>query len=250
MLKKYLINDRMPYADESTKEMRWKLEHPYIIVEEICNYWLTIAVFAYLSVCILRKTAWCWLDSVILALVIGFLIVVICIGKDGREELTQGITSRVYFYCVTRRGKTIKSWEWRDIKIEKNSLYNLIKNQNCRGTCYLVSFWLTKILMKGRIDICAVKECHYTIDMEGAYELPYTMHALFVSDGWAFDTFSCRQMPLDKVYNCFEAKFCKSYTYAEIARISYKEWKKKEAKALKKWANENECVCTLIEEVE
>lgn len=250
MLKNYLINDRMPHADESTKEMRWRLEHPYIIVEEICNNWLTIAVFTYLSVCILRKTLWCWLDSVILALAIGFLIFVLCIGIEGRKELTQKITSSVYFVLITRHGKAIDNWDWRDIKYTKNSLYTMIKNQSCRGACYPVSFWLVKLLMKGRMDVCAVKECHYTIDKEGVYELPYTMHALFVADGWAFDTFSCRQIPVDKIYNVYGAKLCKSYTYNEIMGISYGEWKKKEARALKEWADKNECVCTLKKEVE
>ena len=39
----------------------------------------------------------------------------------------------------------------------------------------------------------------------------FTMHVLYINNGWAFDTFSGRQFPIEQLHEIYKAKVYKNF---------------------------------------
>lgn len=67
------------------------------------------------------------------------------------------------------------------------------------------------------------------------------MHVLYVNNGWAFDTYSVRQYPLEKIHTIFEAKVCKTFSFEEIQGKTYEQFTEENAPEVERWADMNNC---------
>ena len=69
----------------------------------------------------------------------------------------------------------------------------------------------------------------------------FTMHVLYVNNGWAFDTYSSRQYPIEKLHEIYKAKIYKSFSFDEISNKSYEEFREEQEPELAKWSIDNDC---------
>lgn len=88
------------------------------------------------------------------------------------------------------------------------------------------------------MEIIAAKKIYTHEEDEGK---DFTMHVLYVKDGWAFDTYSGRQYPLDKIHEIYKAKIYKTFTFDDIGEKSYEEFMSEIRLELVEWAKENNC---------
>ena len=120
-------------------------------------------------------------------------------------------------------------------------MYMVIETQNCRNYCYSICFEMCKALKKGCIEFIAVKKIS-SINQPDEYDgKEFTMHVLYINNGWAFDTFSSRQYPVEKLHKIFKAKIYKSFDYDAIRDKSYEEFKDEQYPELAAWAANNDC---------
>ena len=110
----------------------------------------------------------------------------------------------------------------------------------CRGYCYAICFEICKALKKGCIEFLAIKKFSPHDDEEDDGK-GFTMHVLYVNNGWAFDTYSSNQYPLEKLHKIYKAKVYKTFSYEEISGKSYEEFKEKQEHELTKCSNDNDC---------
>ena len=78
-------------------------------------------------------------------------------------------------------------------------------------------------------------------------EKNFAMHVIYVNNNWAFDTYSCRQYPIEKLHEIYKAKIYKSFSFDEISNKSFEEFKKEVKPKLTKWSIENDCSMFLSE---
>ena len=67
------------------------------------------------------------------------------------------------------------------------------------------------------------------------------MHVLYVNNCWAFDTYSSRQYPIEKLHEIYKAKIYKSFSFDEISNKSYEEFREEQEPELAKWSIDNDC---------
>jgi hypothetical protein len=68
----------------------------------------------------------------------------------------------------------------------------------------------------------------------------YTMHVLYVNNGWAYDTYSQLQFPVEKIIDIFNGKFYKEFNFKDIYNMSYKDFRDLHSKELKNWCDTND----------
>ena len=150
------------------------------------------------------------------------------------------LAEKIYFLICTTKGKAISKSDFKIIKQVNEKLYELISMQRCRGYCYSICFRICKVLKKGSIEFLAVKKFSLH-DKEDGDEKNFIMHVLYVNNGWAFDTYSSNQYPLEKLHKIYKAKVYKTFSYEEISGKSYEEFKEKQEHELTKCSNDNDC---------
>lgn len=149
------------------------------------------------------------------------------------------ISASLYSSRYVIKGNAISEKDFNIIKEEDKKLHYLMMTQQVQGYCYSVCFTLLKCLKKGTIQFVAVK-C-LEDEKEENDNLDYTMHVLYVNDGWCFDTYSERQFPLDEVIKRLYAKTYTSFNYEAVEGKTYEEFRAEHAEALKVWCQENGC---------
>lgn len=175
----------------------------------------------------------------ILGLMLGYYIctsIFLKIFLKAMCELAESITQTVYYRICTRKGKAISKKDFAKIKKNNKYLFRSIRKQECRGYCYIVCFAICKALRKGKLEFIAVK-----IDEDIQGKPKYTMHVLYVNNGWAFDTYSARQYPVEKYYQICGAKLYKSFDFSKIKDKQYEEFRQMEVQKLSEWAVVNNC---------
>lgn len=113
----------------------------------------------------------------------------------------------------------------------------------CRGFCYSICFEICKALKKGCIEFLAIKKfsTHAAKEDDGK---DFTMHVLYVNNGWAFDAYSSRQYPIEKLHEIYKAKIYKSFSFNEISSKSYEEFREEQEHELAKWSIDNDVPCS------
>lgn len=159
-----------------------------------------------------------------------------CVFQDVLLVFWMLFAQKVYFLLCTKKGKAISNEDFKKIERINNELYTAISTQKCCGYCYSICFYLCKTLRKGKIEFIAMKLFTPNEEKE-----KYTIHVLYINNGWAFDTFSSRQYPIEELDKLFMAKIYKSFSFRDIATKDYEEFRDEEGPNLAIWAEKNNC---------
>lgn len=166
---------------------------------------------------------------------IVYLIIILIEFRKKINEFKEWLTNNMYRFLYVTRGKAISKDDFSIIKKEKKNLYDNMLAIETIGYCYWVSFILLKYLKKGYIQFMSVRE------VCGTSKHKYTMHVLYINNGWCYDTYSERQQPLNRVMKQLNPRVYKSFSYEDIKDKTYEEFRREQLLALKKWCEENDC---------
>ena len=142
--------------------------------------------------------------------------------KKAIVEFLQLLTDKLYFLVCTKKGKALSKEDFETIKQVNKHLYLCIEYYKCLGYCYSSCFEICKALKKGAIELVAVKGLLSGEDNDGK---KFQMHVLYINNGWAFDTTSLRQYPIEKLHEIYKAKIYKTFSFDEISMKSYEEFR-------------------------
>lgn len=171
---------------------------------------------------------------------LGFLIILIKCPK-AVTEFSMALSEKIYFKFVTIKGEAVSKKDFVALKKENYNIYYAISTGLCQGYCYSISFVLLKFLQQGHIEWWAV-EC---FDKETNDGLPYTMHAIYVNNGWAFDTFCARQLKVDSLMKIYKAKRYKIYYLSDIENLDYNNFIEQEKEDAMEWCKLKDCYISL-----
>lgn len=149
------------------------------------------------------------------------------------------IDKKMYTFFYALKGKAISKKDFDSIKENDALLYCKIIDQEVNGYCYDTCLRILESLKKGTVQFIAMKVPDSL--EEDNHGKQYTMHALYVNNGWCFDTYSQRQHPLEEVMKRMGAKTCMSISYEDLEGKSAKEFRAEYAPALQKWCEEHDC---------
>lgn len=234
--------------DRESQDRLFQLELKKQIIRLWCSmFWTVMFIFQFFPILIIDSFDNAELSPLSKQVIsgapilwfIGYLILFIVFNKAtmGFIEL---LAERVYYLLVVKKGQAILKEDLQTIKKENKKLHCLIETQLCRGYCYSICFQICKILQKGSLEFIAIKKFsqHNCKRDDGKN---YTMHVLYLNNGWAFDTYSSRQFPIEDLHEIYQAKVYKKFSFDDISSKSYEEFKEEQEPALAEWSNENDC---------
>lgn len=238
--------------DKESQDMILELNSKQNIIQIFCYmFWAIIFIFPFIPLIIIdifediRLSIITQIAIIVFMLMwgIGFLIS-IKIFRTAMFGFSDLLAERIYFLTCTTKGNALSKNDFEVIKKVNENLYMFISRQLCRGYRYSVCFEICKILKKGSIEFLAVKKFspHEEDDDDGKN---FTMHVIYVNNGWAFDTYSSRQYPIEKLHEIYKAKVYKSFDFEEISSKSYKEFRDEQSSKLSEWAINNDCLMFL-----
>lgn len=123
--------------------------------------------------------------------------------------------SKLYFWLFTRKGLALSKEDFASIKAKDKELYRAISSRQCTGRAPLVCFEIAKTLQKG--DICyLVKKDLLSVDTS-----TYRLHVLYINNGWAFDTTTRCQYPLEEFLKMCDGIIFRRFSYSEFQDYRY-----------------------------
>lgn len=150
------------------------------------------------------------------------------------SKLSNFIFSRFY----TLKGNALTKIDLKIIKKRDKNLYHCITTKKCRNYCYNVSFELLNCLKKGEIKFLAIK----LLDHEAKiYNAKYTLHAIYIKEGWCFDTFTLKQYLVSNLIDMYEAKEFMTFSYKDIEGKTYNDFSIGIKPLIKDWCIKNDC---------
>lgn len=235
--------------DKESQHMFLQLNFKKYMIEILCSmFWAVAYIFPFIPLYIINvcedikfsMTTQMVIIAFTLISLAGFLIFMRVFNKAmfGFSHL---LAERIYFLVCTTKGKAFCKNELRIIKQVNEKLYELIATQMCRGYCYSICFEMCKSLKKGAIEFLAVKKfsSHDKYDDDDGKNR--TMHVIYVNNGWAFDTYSSRQYPIEKLHEIYNCEVYKTFSFDEISSKFYEEFRKEQEPELVKWCIDNDC---------
>lgn len=247
---KYLMRKTiLKEADPETQDMFLRLIYRRHIIEILCwMMWAVIFISPMIPLVIIDLCEDVEFALSTQLLVVAFMIVwllgFIFIMKFFGVALlvcTHLISEKIYFWVCTIKGRALSRKDFETIKNKNNKLYEFVSSSNCRGYCYSICFEMLKVLKKGCIEFIAVKKFSTQKDDEDDDGRDFTMHVLYVNNGWAFDTYSQRQYPIEELHQIYKAITYRSFNYDEIENKSYDDFKSENEPQLAEWCNSNDC---------
>lgn len=231
------------------QDLLLKLFYRYHIIQflSFLSLWTIIFIFPLVPLLIIyicegKKMATSMQIALLVFLFVYFLIFITVFKTIGKKILlfSHQVAKKVYFRFCTAKGKAVSKEEYKSIKINNSLLYDFISNQKCQGYCYSICFEILKILKKGSIEFVAIKRAFDVNDrdFDGKH---FTIHVLYINNGWAFDTYSARQYPIDKIHDIFNAKIYKTFNFSEIKDKNYKDFRSEVEPDLIEWCKTNGC---------
>lgn len=181
-----------------------------------------------------------------MALYFAVVLLMVTYFKKETVSFTSSIADKLYFKGVTTKGKALVKEDFELIKEKAPKLYYVIYTGLCQGHCYSVCFELLKLLKTGEMVYFAAK----CFDKEENEDKPYTMHVLFVKDGWAYDSFGSKQYELTKLLNIYNGTVYKTFSYSDIDGVSYDEFRMREKDSLHAWGEEQNCYVSFAKDLE
>lgn len=245
LMRKFMYNN----CNTETQDMLLQLSLQQDIITLIClNFWIIIFIFTFipLIIVVLLENVELSINTQI-ALITFMLIygaIILLLGKFLKEAFIAFINimaGKIFFLMYTGKGNAISKKDFQTIKNSESNLYDLIATGECQGYCYSTCFHMLKIFEKGYIEFIAIKKFSSMMDDEHDDGRKFTMHVLYINDGWAFDTYSRRQYPIEKIYAIYKAKTYKIFTFEDISNQSYEDFMEQNKPELLEWCKYNDC---------
>lgn len=167
----------------------------------------------------------------------GFIAYLIFKFSDEISTFLELIKSKLFFTKYTVKGNAILKEDFEKIRKEKNNVYDDLRYRTCRGYCYSTCFSILKCLQKGEIKFIAIKY----FDFEKETDHYYTVHVIYVKDGWCFDTYSCKQFKVEYYMKHVKGIDYRSFNYEDIKDFEYDDFRKTYSPKLKDWCEKNNC---------
>ncbi len=247
---KYLMRKTIyKKLDHETQDMLLQLIARYHVIEFLCfMVWEVLYIFPFIPVLIIdvfedvkfSMTTQIVITTFLLIYAVGFPLFLI-VFKNATIGFSQLLAERIYFLSSTKKGKALSKKDFETIRQVDETLYAAIATHNCIGYCYSVCFSMCKALQKGSIEFIAVKKTAIDKDDEDDDGKNFTMHVLYINNGWAFDTYSSRQYPVENLHKICKAKICKTFNYDSIRDKSYDEFRDEQYPEIAKWSAINDC---------
>ena len=222
-----------------------QLNGQYHVIEFFCFiFWVVIYIFPFIPLFIIdmfedvefSMTTQIAITAFGLIYAVG-LLVSFKVFKRAMYGFSELLAERIYFLACTKKGKALSKKDFETINQVDKELYAFIATQNCKGYCYSICFKMCKALKKGSIEFIAIKNYFINKDDDKAF----IMHVLYINNGWAFDTYSSRQYPVEKLHEIYKAKVYKVVDYDSICDKSYKEFRDEQEHELDEWSAINNC---------
>lgn len=248
MIKYFMRKTIYKEFDKESQDMLLQLTSKQHIIEWLCfMFWVVTYIFPFIPLFIIdvcediefSMTTQIAIIAFMLICFIG-LLVSMKVFKRAMGVFSLLLAEKIYFLVCTTKGKALCKNEFNAIKQSNEKLYAFIATQMCRRYCYSICFEICKALKTGSIEFLAVKKFSPHTDEEDDGK-DFTMHVLYVNNGWAFDTYSSRQYPIRKLHKIYKAKVYKTFSFEEISSKSYEEFKEKQEPELVKWSIDNDC---------
>lgn len=199
-----------------------------------------LPLICILTVTILSEKRWYDILFGIIFL-IGYSMFLLSLFRKFKEIIItfKGLLiAKIFFEKYTLKGNAILPEDFQTIEKEDSRIYDLIRYLECAGWCYSICFCILKALKKGKIKFIAIKVINGNTE---GIKNPFTMHVLYVNNGWCFDTYSHKQYPMEKILKIYKAIEYKEFSYDDIKDISYDEFKEINYPELKDWCEKNDC---------
>ena len=248
MIKYFMRRTIYKEFDKESQDMLLQLTSKQYIIEILClMFWVIAYIFPFIPLFIINvcedikfsMTTQIAIIAFILIYFIG-LLVSIMVFTRAMFGFSHLLAEKIYFLVCTTKGKALCKNELKIIKQVNETLYEFISTQMCQGYCYSVCFEICKALKKGSIEFLAIKKFS-PHNAEKDDEKNFTMHVLYVNNGWAFDTYSSRQYPIGKLHKIYKSKIYKIFSFEEISNKSYEEFREEQEPELTKWSTDNDC---------
>lgn len=231
--------------DKESQDMLLQLSFKHDLIVYFCFlFWGLGLVCLYIPILIIRICEGREFSmNTQIVLIIFYLIyffiffILLKVFENSIVVFSLSLAEKIYFFVCTTKGKALSKEDLKNIKRLNEKLYEKIEKQMCRGYCYAICFEICKALKKGYIEFIAAKH----ISTHDEDEKAFTMHVLYINNGWAFDTFSGRQFPIEQLHEIYKAKVYKIFSFDEISSCSYEEFKEEQEPNLAKWCKNNDC---------
>jgi len=159
------------------------------------------------------------------------------LSRCSNYELTWSrLTEKIYFVLCTKKGKAISKKDFKLIKKKNDFWYEAISTQECRGYCYNTCFKILEMLKKGYIEIIGIRK--FIPEQVGR---KYMIHVLYINNGWAFDTYSSKQVPVEELHRIYDAKIYRTFNFDDIEGKSYDDFRRENEKHIEEWCSNNDC---------
>lgn len=245
IMKKFVAKNML--LDKESQERYLQLFLKQEIVEKLCfMFWISF-IFPFVPLVIIEICEDIQF-SMITQIAIFTFFMLYCIGAMILVKFFQStfvtfsylLAVKVFFLVFTTKGKAICKEDFNTIKKVDTELYTLIETQKYRNHCWFICFKICEILKKGAIEFWEIKKFYPHIDEEDDGK-DFTIHVLYVNNGWVFDTNSFRQYPIEELYNIYRARVCKTLAFDELSKKSYEEFVKEQKPMLTKWCSDHNC---------
>lgn len=168
-----------------------------------------------------------------------FILFFMTCFKDTVVKALEVTNSKLYYLLFTKKGKCLSKKDFKTIGKKNEKLSLLLSTQQCNGYCYAICFSIMKALGKGSLKFVAVKSTNEDKIDNGGYQ--HTMHVLYVNNGWAFDTHSCRQWPVNKIVDIYQGIEYKDFNFDEnFIWMNYEDFRERYFDDMAKWCIRNE----------
>ena len=249
MIKHILRRTEFKEFDKETQDLLLQLMSDKCIIKAICACVWSIAflilVLPPLIICAcnaseISTTACIAMELFALIVIIIFSI---CTKKFSEVliEISETLSEKMYFAICTKKGKALSKKDFKIIKKYDEILYEYISKQDCRTYCYETCFRMCKVLKKGEIEFVAIKALQLNqMDINNAGK-EFAMHALYINNGWVFDSYNVRQYRVAKIHQIYGAKVYRKFTFEEIQNKYYEQFREEQYPDLAKWCAANDC---------
>lgn len=142
-----------------------------------------------------------------------------------------------YFIRCTSRGNAITGEDFDVLKKENKEEYDKISTLRCNGHCYYTCFELLRTLKKGKIMYVSVPR----VGKDNKTKETSTMHVIYVQNDWCFDTYSCRQYPLEQFMKDIVIKVYRTFQLSDIKDVEYEVFRDGMRAVIEEWCKANDC---------
>ena len=239
---KYILSRKREFRYKSNEELDaimslyGRYYTIYYLIFSLC-FLTSLALFVTMFVSVLPNINWHnWLNDRALMYLISLCVVYILFCIALKISLEALIVPRVYPRLTIAKGKALSKQQLKvikksDIKLYKDILSISILNVITNWRVY-VCFRILSILKCGELEFLAIRNYN-----SKNLERTYSIHTLYVNNGWAFDPLSVRQYPLKKFHEIMWANVYRTYTFEDIKEKSFEEFKEEVIPELNDWCD-------------